>query len=92
MQTDYYGISIVSTECASGWRWCVALPIGSNITSDETFATAEQALSSGYHWLRVESAFGALNRCLSELCASGRLHPQEHQALMQSFLLMTAHR
>ncbi|NJL22495.1 MAG: hypothetical protein HC895_19455 [Leptolyngbyaceae cyanobacterium SM1_3_5] len=86
MQTDYYGISIVSAQFALGWRWQVALPIGSNIiTSDETFATAEQALSSGYHWLRVESAFGALNRCLSEICVSGRLHPQEHRSLMQSF-------
>ncbi|MBD2089164.1 hypothetical protein H6F67_04765 [Microcoleus sp. FACHB-1515] len=91
MQTDYYGISIASTQFASGWRWQVALPIGSSFTSDESFPTAEQALYEGHHWLRVKSAFSALNRSLSEICASGRINQQEYGALMQSFLLLTKH-
>lgn len=92
MRTDYYGIAIDSTRFASGWRWRVALPIGATFISDENFPTAEQALSEGEHWLRAESAFSALNQCLSEICASGKMNQQEYCDLMQSFLKITEHR
>lgn len=92
MQSDYYGISIASTPLSVGWRWQVTLPVGSTITSDENFDTAEQAIDHATHWVSSEAAFSALNACLADLCKRRMLSQQEYCNLMRSCLQITRHR
>ncbi|MBD2019127.1 hypothetical protein H6F43_02870 [Leptolyngbya sp. FACHB-36] len=92
MHRNYYGIRIASTCTSQRWKWQLALPIGSVVTSNTDYETPEQALQQGAYWLSAEAAFNALSSCLSDLCGAGALCQQEYCVLMYSFLQITQHR
>lgn len=89
MDGDYYGIQILSVALSDRWKWQVILPVGVSVTSIDNYDTPEQALYHGKHWVCTETAFHALERCLSELCHKGAIHKQEYHSLMQSLFLIT---
>lgn len=88
---DYYGIRISLIPLHDRWHWQVSLPLGVVVTSPITYPTKEQALQEGRHWLSAESAFQAINSCLSELNRKGAIHQREYCDLLQSLMQITQH-
>ncbi|MBF2027340.1 MAG: hypothetical protein IGS48_11305 [Oscillatoriales cyanobacterium C42_A2020_001] len=89
MVGDYYGIQILSVALSDRWKWQVILPVGVSVTSIDNYDTPEQALYHGRCWVSAETAFYALDHCLSELCHKGSIHTLEYQSLIQSLLQIT---
>ncbi|HLO50540.1 MAG TPA: hypothetical protein VK211_19140 [Kamptonema sp.] len=73
------------------WKWQVILPTGAVFTSKEFYPTSEEAICAGQNWIDVETAFNALNRCLSQICGEGTITKQEYKKLMASFIRITKH-
>ncbi len=88
---NYYGIPINPALVSDRWKWQVTLPIGTIITSNQVFATADLAIEHGRQWISAEMTFSSLNSCLSELCGQGALQRQEYCNLMASFLQIAHH-
>lgn len=91
MSTDYFGIRILSIPLGDRWQWQITFPFGVIITSPTAFATAEQALEQGRQWISAETAFQALNHCLSEFTHKGAIHQREYCDLLQSLAQITQH-
>lgn len=89
MGISYYGLSISALSVSDRWKWQIVLPFGSLLSSKDEYATPEQALAAGKDWINTESAFNALNRCLSELCGTQVISQQEYCNLMESFIGIT---
>jgi hypothetical protein len=89
MRQNYYGLQITALPASDRWKWQVVLPFGVSIASNKYYPTPEQALAGGKRWIDTESAFNALNNCLSELCGRQLLSQQEYRKLMQSFVGIT---
>ncbi|MGL5082289.1 MAG: hypothetical protein ACRC8A_12460 [Microcoleaceae cyanobacterium] len=84
MHQDYYGLGISTLSQRDRWRWQIALPYGVQLTSNEDYPTAEQALAGGKQWIRAESVFNSLNGCLSQFYGSGALTQVEYSNLLES--------
>ncbi|HEY9661180.1 MAG TPA: hypothetical protein V6C65_22230 [Allocoleopsis sp.] len=89
MDSDYFGIRVVSVLIRDRWKWQVTLPIGATVTSNEGYPTPEQAVEQGKHWIGAESIFDSVNICLTELCEQGKLQQREYSDLMQSLATIT---
>lgn len=88
MDSDYFGIRVVSVLVRDRWQWQVTLPVGATVMSNECFDSAKEALERGKYWIGAESIMASLNLCLSELCADGKLDKQEYCDLMASVAQM----
>lgn len=88
----YYGIRIDCATKGDRWKWRVTLPIGATITSNQAFATPEEALYHGKSWVQSEAAFMAIHTALFELCERGAIHHREYCNLMHSTAEITGHR
>ncbi len=91
MGDNYYGIHILPIALSDRWKWQVILPIGASVTSIDNYNTPEQAITSGKRWISTETAFHAIDCCLSELHDKGSIHKQEYHDLIQSLLQITQH-
>lgn len=89
MDSDYFGIRVVSVLVRDRWKWQVTLPVGATVTSNKGYATPEIALEHGKSWIGAESVFDAVNICLTEMCGKGTLHQREYSDLMQSLAQIT---
>lgn len=89
MHNDYYGLLISTLSIRHRWKWQIILPYGGHLTSNEDYATPEQALEGGQQWLATESAFNALNSCLAQFYSAGTLNPSEYSNLMNSLRKIT---
>jgi hypothetical protein len=89
MRQNYYGLQISAVPVNRRWKWQLFLPFGGSLTSNEDYSTPEQALDGGQRWIAIESAFNALNDCLSELGGRQVIAQQEYRNLMESFIGIT---
>ena len=91
MRHNYHGLQIWAVAASDRWKWQIVLPFGGILTSNEDYPKPERALARGKHWIDRESAFNALNDCLSELCGNRIVNQQEYRNLMESFIGITQH-
>ncbi|CAC5343128.1 MULTISPECIES: hypothetical protein [Planktothrix] len=84
MHKDYYGLLISTLSFRHRWKWQIILPYGEYLTSDEDYASAEEALREGKSWLERKSAFNAINSCLAQFYSAGVLNPSEYSSLIDS--------
>ena len=83
---NYYGLQVAAVPVCDRWKWQIFLPFGGSLTSNEDYPTPEKAIVGGQRWIDRESAFNAINGCLSELCGRQILTQQEYRNLIESFI------
>ncbi len=89
MDRDYYGLLISSLSIRNRWKWQIALPYGVELTSNDDYPTPEKALVGAERWIVSETAFNAINSCLSQLYGTGSINQPEYTNLTESLRRIT---